>query len=92
MGSSGIAKMGDCLGWRTSLDSFCGILRQIVCETGAILTFTDSCLGPGCAQFQKTANNARKKQWNGVQFGPATYNQWTHDFEEPWPWGPEGGP
>jgi hypothetical protein len=45
MGSSGIAKMGDCLGWRTSLDSFCGILRQIVCETGAILTFTDSCLG-----------------------------------------------
>jgi hypothetical protein len=49
-------------------------------------------LGAGCAQSQKMAKNPPKKQWNGVQFGPATYNQWTHDFEEPWPWGPGGGP
>ena len=51
-----------------------------------LLILGSGCL-PGCAQFQKTANNARQKQWNGVQFGSATYNQWTHDFEEPWPWG-----
>jgi hypothetical protein len=43
-----------------------------------------------CAHAKKTTDNApvEKKEWNNVHFGPATYNQGTRGFEDPWPFGP----
>jgi len=41
----------------------------------------------GCAGFNAGARQKRRSSY--VEIGPKTYNTESHNFERPWPFGPE---
>lgn len=61
------------------------LLHQPICW--AILFILISLGLTSCAPEESFLSGPPRKDVNGDQIGPSKYNQFSQDFEEPWPFG-----